>query len=329
MLPFPFYTILDWYEKNGRHSLPWRENQTPYRVWISEIFLQQTQVSRVEKYFVRVITDFPTLHDFSKLSYEEFFPYYEWLGYYSRARNMLKTAKIIASDYGGIFPDTFQELVSLPGIGPYTAQAILAFGYEKPVLAFDVNVKKIFSRFYLGSRFETLTKTQEADIQKQFEKTGILGKKMNAALMDFAGMVEKNDIGAIDWEHYPLTDSEFYRQKWWWEMRFSKQKTKFERRSAHILVFLHENHKHYFSSHPDIFQPFPLDPTTADHRHAIKQYFHHHFHIAVSVRPPFLKKNHGGNTYFCYHAQIQTGTHDFGIFSSAEYKEHLADFFWE
>jgi len=77
MFPFPFEEILSWHEKNGRHSLPWRENPTPYRVWISEIFLQQTQVSRVETYFSRVITDFPTIYDFASLSYEEFFPYYE------------------------------------------------------------------------------------------------------------------------------------------------------------------------------------------------------------------------------------------------------------
>lgn len=74
---FPFETILSWYKHKGRHHLPWREKQTPYHVWISEIFLQQTQVSRVEAYFARVIEAFPTLEDFAKLEYEDFFPYYE------------------------------------------------------------------------------------------------------------------------------------------------------------------------------------------------------------------------------------------------------------
>jgi A/G-specific adenine glycosylase len=74
---FPFEIILDWYKTNGRHNLPWRTDQDPYFVWISEIFLQQTQVTRVIPYFEKVIADFPTVEDFSKLSYEEFFPYYE------------------------------------------------------------------------------------------------------------------------------------------------------------------------------------------------------------------------------------------------------------
>jgi len=74
---FPFQTIIDWYTINGRHNLPWRKDQDPYFVWISEIFLQQTQVNRVIPYFEKVIQDFPTVHEFSKLSYEEYFPYYE------------------------------------------------------------------------------------------------------------------------------------------------------------------------------------------------------------------------------------------------------------
>jgi A/G-specific adenine glycosylase len=74
---FPFEIILDWYKNNGRHNLPWRDDQDPYFVWISEIFLQQTQVTRVIPFFEKVISDFPTVYDFAKLSYEEFFPYYE------------------------------------------------------------------------------------------------------------------------------------------------------------------------------------------------------------------------------------------------------------
>lgn len=96
---FPFRTILDWYRNNGRHKLSWRKDPTPYSVWVSEIFLQQTQVSRVESHFTRVMADFPTVREFARLEYEAFFPYYDGLGYYSRARNMLKTAKMIVSQY--------------------------------------------------------------------------------------------------------------------------------------------------------------------------------------------------------------------------------------
>jgi len=126
---------------------------------------------------------------------------------------MLRTAKIIVDDFDGIFPKNFQELCSLPGIGPYTAQAILAFGYGENILAFDVNIKKIFSRFYLGSRFEKLSSSQETEIQSQFEKSGISGRKMNAALMDFASLVDKNEIKNIDWNTYPLKNSQFFTEK--------------------------------------------------------------------------------------------------------------------
>jgi len=325
---FPFHVIADWYTDHGRHSLPWRTNQTPYSVWISEIFLQQTQVSRGEKYFFSVIADFPTLEDFAKLSYEQFFPYYDGLGYYSRAKNMLKTAKIIVEKYNGKFPNTFQELVQLPGIGPYTAQAILAFGYDYPVLAFDVNIKKIFSRFYLWSRQKPLSREMQHTLQKQFEKSKISGRQINAALMDFASLVDKNNTQHIDWTNYPLKNSIFYQEKWLSEEKWAKPHTNFNRTSARIFVFLHENHKKYFSTHPDKFQPVSLSPTSEDHRHAIKKYFIQNFSIAVSVRPPFLKKQHAWETYFCYHAQIQKWDEtDFWEFQKEAYCQFLDDFF--
>lgn len=116
MKPFPFQIILNWYKKNGRHDLPWRQNQNAYRVWISEIFLQQTQVPRVREYYKKVTEKFPDIFVLAATDYETFFPYYQGLGYYSRARNMLKTAKIISEEYNGVFPDNLKELKNLPGI---------------------------------------------------------------------------------------------------------------------------------------------------------------------------------------------------------------------
>ena len=99
MKDFPFHIILDWYKTHGRHDLPWRHKQTPYHVWISEIFLQQTQVTRVREYFNNVVERFPDIESLAATNYDTFFPYYKGLGYYSRARNMLKTAKIIVDQY--------------------------------------------------------------------------------------------------------------------------------------------------------------------------------------------------------------------------------------
>jgi len=204
MKPFPFEIILDWYKDNGRHDLPWREKQTPYHVWVSEIFLQQTQVSRVKEYFNRVITAFPSVEDFAKLSYDEFFPYYKWLGYYSRAKNMLKTSEIIVQNYGWYFPDNYNDLINLPWVWPYTAQAILSFGHNKNILAFDTNIEKIFSRYYFGNKFRKLSKSEKQEIQNNFEKIGISGREINAAMMDFSSLVDINQINLIDFENYPL-----------------------------------------------------------------------------------------------------------------------------
>ncbi len=323
---FPYQKILDWYEINWRHDLPWRKDQDPYFVWISEIFLQQTQVSRVIPYFEKVVENFPSVHDFSKLSYEEFFPYYEWLWYYSRARNMLKTAQIISEEYNGIFPNNYKELLNLPGIWPYTAQAILSFWHNQNVLAFDTNIEKIFARYYFGTRFYKLSPSEKKQIQLDFETTWISGRKINAAMMDFASNIDINDKINISWENYPLTTSEFYKNKWVWELKVDKVRQKVDKKNAEIIVFLHEDHKEYYSSNPDILEPFILWKSNQDHRHFIKDYFKNNFNLSLSVRPAYKKISLPKWDYYFYHAQIQTWENNFWIFSKKEKKSWEENF---
>lgn len=152
---FPFESILQWYKKNGRHTLPWRQVyhlsdiERLYRVWIAEVMLQQTQVERVVGYYTRFLEKYPTIESLAETNYEELFPYYQGLGYYGRARRMIELAQVVVEKYNGLFPDDFEQLRKLPGIGTYTAQALLAFGYNQPILALDANLQKIFSRYYL------------------------------------------------------------------------------------------------------------------------------------------------------------------------------------
>lgn len=118
---FPWQDLINWYEKNGRHYLSWRDytledSQRLYRVWLSEILLQQTQVDRVIPYFERILEVYPTIHGLARASYEEFFPHYQGMGYYSRARNILSTARIISEEYAGIFPRNIELLMKLPGV---------------------------------------------------------------------------------------------------------------------------------------------------------------------------------------------------------------------
>ncbi|MCP4523070.1 MAG: hypothetical protein GY828_02520 [Candidatus Gracilibacteria bacterium] len=323
---FPFQDILNWYNKNGRHDLPWRKNHDPYFIWISEIFLQQTQVKRVIPYFKNVTTDFPSVHDFSQLTYEEFFPYYEGLGYYSRARNMLKTAQIITDKYQGVFPNNYKELLELPGVGPYTAQAILSFGYNQNILAFDTNIEKIFARYFFGSRFHKLSPQEKKEIQLAFENTNISGRIFNAAMMDFASTVDINDKINIAWDNYPLKKSKFYIERGINEEKIDKIKNNINKKDAEIIVFLHKDHKEYYSIHPDLLEPFILGKSPTDHRHFIKEYFKTHFDLSLSVRPAYKKISLKKGDYFFYHAQIQTGNHDFGIFTKKE-KNHWEEVF--
>jgi A/G-specific adenine glycosylase len=137
--------LLAWYDEHAA-ALPWRENLDPYRIWLSEVMLQQTQVEAVKPYFARFLTAFPTVEDLAAAPLSDVLKLWEGLGYYSRARNLHQTAQVVVRDYGGRFPRTADGLQKLPGIGRYTAGAIasIAFGEVAPVL--DGNVIRVFSR---------------------------------------------------------------------------------------------------------------------------------------------------------------------------------------
>ena len=144
-----FFTtsLLNWYDLHGRKNLPW-QNQDPYAVWLSEIMLQQTQVKTVIAYYHAFIARFPTIDSLAQANEDEVLHYWSGLGYYSRARNLHKTARILAADYAGQLPNTHAELLALPGIGDSTAAAILAQAYHQPVAIFDANVKRVLCRFH-------------------------------------------------------------------------------------------------------------------------------------------------------------------------------------
>ncbi|MGF3073408.1 A/G-specific adenine glycosylase [Facklamia sp. P13069] len=140
-------TVLTWYDEEGR-DLPWRHSKDPYQIWVSEIMLQQTQVNTVIPYYERFIDELPTIQALAQSSEEQLHQLWQGLGYYSRVRNMQFAAKQIMNDYDGIMPKTMKELLSLKGIGPYTAAAIgsIAFGLVEP--AIDGNLMRIIARLF-------------------------------------------------------------------------------------------------------------------------------------------------------------------------------------
>lgn len=156
--------LLEWYD-NHRRVLPWRENPMPYEVWISEIMLQQTRVEAVKPYFERFINILPTIEDLAKVEEEELLKLWEGLGYYNRARNLKKAAIIVADEYGGELPSSYEELQKLPGIGSYTAGAIASIAYNKKAPAVDGNVLRVISRVF--SSREDISK---ASVKKKIEK---------------------------------------------------------------------------------------------------------------------------------------------------------------
>lgn len=139
--------ILDWYHKNKR-DLPWRSTRDPYKIWLSEIMLQQTRVAQGMPYYYRFLEAFPSVQDLADASEEQVLKLWQGLGYYSRARNLHATAKMVVEVYDGKFPQTYQKLKSLKGVGDYTASAIASICFDLPEPVVDGNVYRILARYF-------------------------------------------------------------------------------------------------------------------------------------------------------------------------------------
>lgn len=152
--------LLNWFEKNMR-SLPWRKDKDPYRVWVSEIMLQQTQVDTVIPYYERFLDRFPTLRDLANAEQEDVLKHWEGLGYYSRARNLHQAVQEVQEQYHGVVPNQPEEIKKLKGVGPYTAGAILSIAYGLPEPAVDGNVMRVISRLFNLDDDISLVKTRK------------------------------------------------------------------------------------------------------------------------------------------------------------------------
>jgi len=139
--------LINWYEANKR-DLPWRGISDPYKIWISEIILQQTRVNQGMDYFLRFMERFPTIKILAEATEDEVLKYWQGLGYYSRARNLHNAARQITTDFGGIFPEKHSEVLKLSGVGEYTAAAICSFAYNQPHAVVDGNVYRVLSRVF-------------------------------------------------------------------------------------------------------------------------------------------------------------------------------------
>ena len=146
--------ISTWYAKNGRQNLPWRYDISPYRVWISEIMLQQTQVNTATAYFERFMAKYPDLQTIKNATEDDIFNMWSGLGYYRRASYIFQAKELIHAKFKGEMPDNYDDLMSLPGVGKSTAGAILSIAFNKPYPILDANVKKVISRIFFKKNFE-------------------------------------------------------------------------------------------------------------------------------------------------------------------------------
>ncbi len=165
-LPVP---LLAWYRENAR-VLPWRSDPTPYHVWVSEIMLQQTRVAAVLDYYKRFLEVLPTVKDLAECPEDRLMKLWQGLGYYSRARNLQKAARQVMADFGGTFPDTFDAIRTLSGVGDYTAGAISSIAFGRAVPAVDGNVLRVVSRLTLDRRDVTKPETKK-DITAALQRT--------------------------------------------------------------------------------------------------------------------------------------------------------------
>ncbi|MGK9175029.1 A/G-specific adenine glycosylase [Yokenella regensburgei] len=182
--------VLDWYDKYGRKTLPWQIDKTPYKVWLSEVMLQQTQVTTVIPYFERFMARFPTVTALADAPLDEVLHLWTGLGYYARARNLHKAAKQVAEKHGGEFPETFEEVEALPGVGRSTAGAILSLSLGKHFPILDGNVKRVLARCYAVDGWPGKKEVEKRLWRIAEDVTPAKGvERFNQAMMDLGAMV--------------------------------------------------------------------------------------------------------------------------------------------
>jgi len=184
--------LLKWHKKDNTRLMPWKGEKDPYKIWLSEVILQQTRVEQGWAYYEKFLEAFPTVHDLARAPEQKVFKLWEGLGYYNRCRHLIATAKKISSEYKGVFPSSYEQIRELKGIGPYTAAAIASFAFDLPHAVVDGNVARVLARYFaisipIDSTAGKKWIVELADVLLDKRGPGIY----NQAIMDFGATVCK------------------------------------------------------------------------------------------------------------------------------------------
>ena len=233
-------TLINWYLENKR-NLPWRDTNDPYRIWLSEIILQQTRVEQGRPYYLRFVERFPTVFDLAAASEEQVLKLWQGLGYYSRARNLHHSAQLVAGELKGVFPTSYKDLLRLKGVGEYTASAIASICYSEPVAVLDGNVFRVLSRI-----FGIATPVNSTEGLKQFK---VLAQSLlenenpsdhNQGLMEFGALQCKPQLPECGSCPF-ATECTAYRQQRIQELPVKLKKQKIKKRHFNYLVLISED----------------------------------------------------------------------------------------
>jgi A/G-specific adenine glycosylase len=259
--------IINWYQQNKR-DLPWRNTKDPYFIWLSEIILQQTRVDQGMSYYLKFTSEFPTVKHLAKAENDKIMKLWQGLGYYSRARNLHTTAQIISNDHKGKFPDSFETILSLKGIGEYTASAIASFAFNKAHAVVDGNVYRVLSRvFGIETPIDsTIGKKEFSELANQLLDK-IQPALHNQAIMEF-GAMQCKPVNPNCSDCSLQTMCYAFEKKKVAELPIKEKKTKVRTRYFNYIVFHYKKeiiiHKRTGKDIWTNLYDFPLIETTTD-----------------------------------------------------------------
>ena len=293
--------LLDWFDEHGRHDLPWQERKTPYRTWVSEVMLQQTQVKTVIPYYQKFMARFPTVQDLAAAEQEEVLTYWAGLGYYARGRNLHKAAQVICDQYQGAFPTSFDDIVALPGIGRSTAGAILSISLQQRYPILDGNVKRVLGRLDAIEQWPGERETEKQMWLRADELTPTVRfADYTQAIMDLGATLctrSKPNCGKCPWQN----QCQAYQQNKVADFPKSKPKKEKPIRAAWMVIAHTQDNEVYLEQRPQtgIWGGLWSLPEFASEQEA-QRWIDSHFETATTL----LKWEGFKHTFSHYHLQI-------------------------